>query len=58
METFVIHNNSIMEAEIHFYFQHDTTATTYFLDPSNMTLQPNGKKVSDFTFKALFQGTS
>ncbi|XP_056622256.1 hydrocephalus-inducing protein homolog isoform X2 [Triplophysa dalaica] len=44
MEKFVIHNNSLMEAEIHFYLQHDTKATTFFLAPSNMTLQPNEKK--------------
>lgn len=58
MEKFVIHNNSLMEAEIHFYLQHDTKATTFFLAPSNMTLQPNEKKVSDFTSSALFQGMS
>nr|XP_055030475.1 hydrocephalus-inducing protein homolog [Misgurnus anguillicaudatus] len=44
MEKFVIHNNSIMKAEIQFYFQHDTKATTFFLDPSQMTLEPNEKK--------------
>ncbi|XP_051512768.1 hydrocephalus-inducing protein homolog [Myxocyprinus asiaticus] len=45
MERFVIHNNSLMEAEIHFCFQHDTNATTFFLDPPNITLEPNEQKV-------------
>lgn len=53
MEKFVIHNNSIMKAEIQFYFQHDTKATTFFLDPSNMTLEPNEKKVSNVKSIAL-----
>ncbi|XP_051727085.1 hydrocephalus-inducing protein homolog [Ctenopharyngodon idella] len=45
MEKFVIHNNSEMKAEIHFCFEHDTKATTFLLDPPNMTLEPNERKV-------------
>ncbi|XP_041964608.1 hydrocephalus-inducing protein homolog isoform X2 [Alosa sapidissima] len=44
MERLVMHNNSPMEAEIHFCFQHDTKATTYLLDPPTMTLKPKEKK--------------
>lgn len=40
MERLVIHNNSPLDAEIHFFFQHDTKAATYQLDPPNMTLKP------------------
>ncbi|XP_077566662.1 hydrocephalus-inducing protein homolog isoform X1 [Stigmatopora nigra] len=40
-ERIVIKNNSGLEAEIQFYFQNDTQATTYMLDPPNMTLQPD-----------------
>ncbi|KAL2094103.1 hypothetical protein ACEWY4_011415 [Coilia grayii] len=44
MERLVMHNNSPMEAEVHFCFQHDTKATTYLLDPPSMTLKPREKK--------------
>ncbi|KAL6479129.1 hypothetical protein MHYP_G00125620 [Metynnis hypsauchen] len=43
-ETLVMHNNSPMEAEVHFCFQHDTKATTFLLDPPSMILKPNEKK--------------
>ncbi|XP_072551301.1 hydrocephalus-inducing protein homolog [Salminus brasiliensis] len=43
-ERLVIHNNSPMEAEVHFCFQQDTKATTFFLDPPSMVLKPNEKK--------------
>ncbi|XP_073785286.1 hydrocephalus-inducing protein homolog isoform X1 [Danio rerio] len=45
MEKFVIHNNSQMDAEIQFCFQHDSKATTFLLDPPNMTLKTNERKV-------------
>ncbi|XP_073706753.1 hydrocephalus-inducing protein homolog [Garra rufa] len=45
MDKLVIHNTSKMEAEIHFCFQHDTKATTFLLDPPNMTLKPNERKL-------------
>ncbi|CAM4581517.1 unnamed protein product [Leuciscus chuanchicus] len=45
MDKFVIHNNSTMKAEIHFCFKHDTKATTFLLDPPDMTLEPNERKV-------------
>lgn len=57
MEKFVIHNSSEMKAEIHFCFEHDAKATTFLLDPPNMTLEPNERKVCTFTFLfALFFG--
>ncbi|XP_070763174.1 hydrocephalus-inducing protein homolog [Enoplosus armatus] len=43
-ERLVIHNNSGLEAEIQFSFQHDTQATTYLLDPPAMTLKPDQKQ--------------
>ncbi|XP_028304635.1 hydrocephalus-inducing protein homolog isoform X2 [Gouania willdenowi] len=43
-EKLVIHNNSVMEAEVEFCFQHDTKASTYLLDPPTMTLKPNEEK--------------
>ncbi|XP_026221932.1 hydrocephalus-inducing protein homolog [Anabas testudineus] len=43
-ERLVIHNNSGLEAEIQFRFQHDTQATTYLLDPPTMTLKPDQKQ--------------
>ncbi|XP_029378255.1 hydrocephalus-inducing protein homolog [Echeneis naucrates] len=44
-ERLVIRNNSGLEAEVQFHFQHDTQATTYLLDPPTMTLKPDQKKV-------------
>lgn len=41
----LIHNNSSLEAEIHFTFQHDTHAATFLLDPPTMTLKPDQKQV-------------
>ncbi|XP_076588631.1 hydrocephalus-inducing protein homolog [Chaetodon auriga] len=43
-ERLVIHNNSGLEAEVEFHFQHDTQATTYLLDPPAMTLNPDQKQ--------------
>ncbi|XP_027128846.1 hydrocephalus-inducing protein homolog isoform X3 [Larimichthys crocea] len=43
-ERLVIHNNSGLEAEVQFRFQHDTQATTYLLDPPAMTLKPDQKQ--------------
>ncbi|XP_076848184.1 hydrocephalus-inducing protein homolog isoform X3 [Brachyhypopomus gauderio] len=43
-ERLVMHNNSPMEAEVNFCFQHDTKAMTFSLDPPNMVLKPNEKK--------------
>ncbi|XP_049339422.1 hydrocephalus-inducing protein homolog isoform X2 [Astyanax mexicanus] len=43
-ERLVIHNNSPLEAEVNFLFQHDTKATTFFLDPPSMVLKPKEKK--------------
>ncbi|XP_024138466.1 hydrocephalus-inducing protein homolog isoform X3 [Oryzias melastigma] len=39
-----IQNNSSLEAEICFSFQHDTHAATYLLDPPTMTLKPDQKQ--------------
>ncbi|XP_049928998.1 hydrocephalus-inducing protein homolog isoform X2 [Epinephelus moara] len=43
-ERLVIHNNSGLEAEVQFCFQHDSQATTYLLDPPTMTLKPAQKQ--------------
>ncbi|KAM6936867.1 hydrocephalus-inducing protein homolog [Xenentodon cancila] len=43
-EKLVIHNNSGLEAEVQFVFQHDTQATTYLLDPPTMILKPDQKQ--------------
>ncbi|XP_066540500.1 hydrocephalus-inducing protein homolog isoform X2 [Hoplias malabaricus] len=43
-ERLVMHNNSPMEAEVHFSFQHDAKATTFLLDPPSMILKPSEKK--------------
>lgn len=45
METLTILNNSPMVAEVFFSFQNDVKASTYFLEPSYMTLKPNEKQV-------------
>lgn len=45
MERLVIHNNSELEAEVQFSFQHDSQATTYLLEPPTMTLKPDQKQV-------------
>ncbi|XP_028440234.1 hydrocephalus-inducing protein homolog [Perca flavescens] len=44
MERLVIHNNSELEAEVQFSFQHDSQATTYLLEPPTMTLKPDQKQ--------------
>ncbi|KAI3370851.1 hypothetical protein L3Q82_007368 [Scortum barcoo] len=43
-EMLVIHNNSGLEAEVQFRFQHDAQASTYLLDPPSMTLKPDQKQ--------------
>ncbi|XP_034542457.1 hydrocephalus-inducing protein homolog isoform X2 [Notolabrus celidotus] len=43
-ERLMIHNNSVLEAEVQFSFQHDTQATTFLLDPPAMTLKPEQKQ--------------
>ena len=45
METIAIQNISMMEANILFYFQGDHNATTFLLEPPDMTLQPGESKV-------------
>lgn len=45
-ERLVIINNSGLDAEVQFRFQHDTQATTYLLDPPTMALKPDQKQVS------------
>ncbi|KAH0619415.1 hypothetical protein JD844_000028 [Phrynosoma platyrhinos] len=44
-EKITILNNSPMEAEVHFFFQYDSKAITYLLDPTSMTLKPNEKQL-------------
>ncbi|XP_030621187.1 hydrocephalus-inducing protein homolog [Chanos chanos] len=43
-ERIVMHNNSPLDTEINFCFQHDTKAATFLLDPPSMTLKPDEKK--------------
>ncbi|KAG7333195.1 hypothetical protein KOW79_003330 [Hemibagrus wyckioides] len=43
-ERLVIHNNSPMEAEVHFYLHQDTKSMTFFLDPLSIILKPNERK--------------
>ncbi|XP_006746825.1 hydrocephalus-inducing protein homolog, partial [Leptonychotes weddellii] len=45
METLTILNNSPMVVEAFFCFQNDVKASTYFLEPVNMTLKPSEKQV-------------
>ncbi|XP_072290521.1 hydrocephalus-inducing protein homolog [Eucyclogobius newberryi] len=44
IERLVIHNTSGIEAEINFSFQNDIQATTYLLEPPDMTLKPDEKQ--------------
>lgn len=44
-ERLVIKNNSGLEAQVQFRFQHDTQAATYLLDPPTMTLKPDQRQV-------------
>ncbi|XP_053175951.1 hydrocephalus-inducing protein homolog [Scomber japonicus] len=43
-ERLVIKNNSGLEAQVQFRFQHDTQAATYLLDPPTMTLKPDERQ--------------
>ncbi|XP_047385193.1 hydrocephalus-inducing protein homolog isoform X1 [Sciurus carolinensis] len=45
MEILTILNSSPMVVEAFFCFQNDTKASTYFLEPVNMTLKPNEKQM-------------
>ncbi|XP_040838338.1 hydrocephalus-inducing protein homolog isoform X1 [Ochotona curzoniae] len=45
VETLTILNNSPMIVEAFFCFQNDVRASTYFLEPMNMTLKPNEKQI-------------
>lgn len=45
METLTISNTCSMETKVAFCFQHDHNATTWLLDPPDMTLQPGESKV-------------
>ncbi|XP_025031662.1 hydrocephalus-inducing protein-like, partial [Python bivittatus] len=44
-EKITILNISPLEAEVHFFFQHDSRAITYLLDPPMLVLKPNQKQV-------------
>ncbi|XP_006878929.1 PREDICTED: hydrocephalus-inducing protein homolog [Elephantulus edwardii] len=44
-ETLTILNNSPMFVEVHFCFQNDVRANTYFLEPTVMFLKPNEKQL-------------
>ncbi|XP_047678536.1 hydrocephalus-inducing protein-like isoform X5 [Tachysurus fulvidraco] len=43
-ERLVIHNNSPMEAEVHFCLHQDTKSTTFILEPLSIVLKPNERK--------------
>nr|XP_023421731.1 hydrocephalus-inducing protein homolog [Cavia porcellus] len=45
METLTILNNSPMPVEVYFCFQNDVKASTYFLEPVNMSLKPNERQI-------------
>ncbi|KAM6177458.1 hydrocephalus-inducing protein homolog [Erethizon dorsatum] len=45
VETLTILNNSPMLVEAYFCFQNDVKASTYFLEPANMSLKPNEKQM-------------
>ncbi|KAJ7312066.1 hypothetical protein JRQ81_006401 [Phrynocephalus forsythii] len=45
LERITIFNNSPLEAEVHFFFQHDSKAITYLLDPPSLTLKPSERQV-------------
>ncbi|XP_062997557.1 hydrocephalus-inducing protein homolog [Elgaria multicarinata webbii] len=44
-EKITILNISPLEAEVHFFFKHDSKAITYLLDPPSLTLKPNERQV-------------
>lgn len=46
-EKITILNTTSLEAEVHFFFEHDLKADTFLLDPPSMTLKPNKKQVGD-----------
>ncbi|XP_032051538.1 hydrocephalus-inducing protein homolog [Aythya fuligula] len=43
-EKITILNTTSLEAEVHFFFEHDLKADTFLLDPPSMTLKPNEKQ--------------
>lgn len=46
-EKITILNVTPLEAEVHFFFERDLKADTFFLDPPSMRLKPNEKQVGD-----------
>ncbi|XP_044289866.1 hydrocephalus-inducing protein homolog [Varanus komodoensis] len=44
-EKITIFNTSPLEAEVHFFFKHDSKAVTYLLDPPSLTLKPSERQV-------------
>ena len=48
MESLTISNISQVVAEVQFYFLHDNNASTFLLDPQDMSLQPSESKVCDY----------
>ena len=58
METVTVSNVSMMETNVSFYFQRDHNATTFLLDPPDMTLQPGESKVLLFlAFYCILKST-
>lgn len=46
-EKLTILNVTPLEAEVHFFFEHDLKADTFLLDPPSMRLKPKEKQVGD-----------
>ena len=46
METLIISNPGNMDSQVEFCFKTDSNASTFLLEPPNMTLQPGESKVS------------
>lgn len=47
MEKLTIKNTSPLEAELSFCFQQDSNATTFLLEPPNLTLKPGESQVGE-----------
>jgi len=45
MEKLTVFNTSPLPGHISFCYQHDSNASTFLLDPPNMSLEPNEGKV-------------
>lgn len=54
METVTVSNICMMETSVSFYFQRDHNATTFLLDPPDMTLQPGESKVLLYMYRFLW----